>query len=62
MKVSTANNLKIKQQELTKQMQEMSICQLAENLKTARQEANILKESVEMKKKAAIEAVIDQIV
>ena len=62
MKVSTGNSLKIKQQELTKQLQTASAKQLEENLKNVKQEAKTLKESAWMKKKTAIEAVIAQIV
>ena len=62
LKESTINELKIHQQEQSKRMQEMSRNKLEEAVCTAEQEAQDLKASVDEKKKAAIEAVIERMI
>ncbi len=62
LKESTVKELKIRQQEQSKHMQLATHQKLEEAVGVAEQEAKNLKVSVEMKKKAAIDAVIERLI
>ncbi len=62
LKESTVKELKIRQQEQSKQMQMVTHQKLEAAVGEAEQEAKKLKASVEMKKQAAIDAVIGRMV